>query len=159
MMLNHVIPRAGAEFRRASSVLHHARRLLAPQRRPLEMDRARMALPVAVPRATALPVTVPSTSRALQVERPHRISLNMAMKMEALTRAIAAEEVPKKAVLSETIGRISPCRPPMGCAWSDPDRSVNCPPGHVAHGRGVTSRRLLRTPPPQTASVPSTMLP
>ena len=27
----------------------------------------------------------------------------------------------------------------------DPGMSLNCPPGHVAHGRGATSRALLAT--------------
>ena len=119
MMLGRVIPHAGAEVRRASRV--HA------QRRPLEMDRAHgMALPVTGPWAMALPATAPRTSRAQQVERLYRISLNMAMKMEASTRAMTAEEVPKSR--PTTLVRRGSL-PTLLAEALDPGKSKNCPSG------------------------------
>ena len=41
-------------------------------------------------------------SAVVEEEAPEEISLSMAMLMMALTRAIAEEEVPKKAVLNAT---------------------------------------------------------
>ena len=65
---------------------------------PCSRARARAAGPLTTPRTQcrlALPATVPWSSRAQQVERLYRLSLNMAMKMEAATRAMTAVEGPR----------------------------------------------------------------
>ena len=57
---------------------------------------------------------------------PVTISLNMALKMKAMAQAVAEEQVER------------PNRRRL--IYLDPGKSLNCPPGHVAHGRGTARR-------------------
>ena len=64
-----------------------------------------------------------------------RISLSM-----ATMNAVAEEEVPK-AVLNTTYNVERPYRRRL--TTLDPGKSLNCPPGRVAHGRGPPRARAL----------------